>query len=45
MKRVAGLMLFCFGVGMTVMLLLPLTVTTLFFVIGCLVLGYCLFCK
>ena len=29
MKRVVGLMLFCFGVGMTVMLLVPETFTTL----------------
>lgn len=45
MKRVFGLMLFCFGVGMTVMLLIPLTLTTLIFLIGCLTLGYFLFCK
>lgn len=45
MKRVFGLMLFCFGVGMTLMLFIPLTLTTLIFVIGCLTLGYYLFCS
>ncbi len=45
MKRVFGLMLFCFGVGMTLMLFVPLTLTTLIFVIGSLTLGYYLFCS
>lgn len=44
MKRVVGLMLFCFGVGMTVMLLVPKTFTTLVFIVACLVVGYNLFC-
>ena len=33
MRRICGLMLFCFGMGMAVLLF-----------IGCLVLGYNLFC-
>lgn len=44
MKRVCGLMLFCFGAGMTLLLFIPETVYTLAFIIGCLVLGYNLFC-
>ena len=44
MKRVVGLMLFCFGVGMTVVLLVPDTLTTLVFIVACLVVGYNLFC-
>ena len=44
MKRVVGLMLFCFGVVMTVMLLVPETFTTLVFIVACLVVGYNLFC-
>ncbi|MCI8742833.1 MAG: hypothetical protein HFG62_11090 [Lachnospiraceae bacterium] len=44
MKRVFGLMLFCFGIGMALMLFIPLTLATLIFVIGCLTLGYYLFC-
>ena len=44
MKRVVGLMLFCFGVGMTVMLLVLETFTTLVFIVACLVVGYNLFC-
>lgn len=44
MRRVCGLMLFCFGVGMTLLLFIPRTVNTLFFVVGCLTVGYYLFC-
>ena len=44
MKRVWGLMLFCFGLGMTVLFFVPETIFTFFFVIGCLILGYNLFC-
>ena len=44
MKRVVGLMLSSFGVGMTVMLLVPETFTTLVFIVACLVVGYNLFC-
>ncbi|MDO4268032.1 MAG: hypothetical protein Q4C73_06120 [Eubacteriales bacterium] len=44
MKRVFGLMLFCFGIGMTLLLFIPETLTTLIFIVGCLVLGYHLFC-
>jgi len=44
MKRVCGLMLFCFGMGMTLLLFIPETITTLFFIIICLVAGYHLFC-
>ncbi|HJA70470.1 MAG TPA: hypothetical protein IAA07_02680 [Candidatus Lachnoclostridium stercoravium] len=44
MKRVCGLMLFCFGAGMTVLLLIPQTFSTLIFIIACLVIGYNLFC-
>ncbi len=44
MKRVIGLMLFCFGIGMALLLFIPETITTLIFIIGCLTLGYFLFC-
>lgn len=44
MKRVFGLMLFCFGLGMALLLFIPETITTLIFIIGCLALGYFLFC-
>ncbi len=44
MKRICGLILFCFGGGMALMLFLPKTLMTLCFVIVCLVLGYQLFC-
>lgn len=44
MKRVCGLMLFCFGIGMTLLLFIPETLSTLVFIIGCLVVGYHLFC-
>jgi len=44
MKRVWGLMLFCFGLGMAVLFFVPETIFTFFFVIGCLILGYNLFC-
>ena len=43
MKRVWGLMLFCFGLGMAVLFFVPETIFTFFFVIGCLILGYNLF--
>lgn len=45
MKRVIGLMLFCFGVGMALLLFIPETLTTLAFIVGCLVVGYWLFCS
>ncbi|MFR5733448.1 MAG: hypothetical protein ACLUD2_17480 [Clostridium sp.] len=38
-----GLMLFCFGIGMTLLLFIPETLSTLIFIIGCLTLGYYLF--
>ncbi|MGL5436695.1 MAG: hypothetical protein ACRDBO_15030 [Lachnospiraceae bacterium] len=44
MKRLCGLMLFCFGCGMTLLLFIPETLPTLIFIIGCLTLGYHLFC-
>ena len=44
MRRVLGLMLFCFGIGMTLLLFIPETLSTLIFIIGCLTLGYYLFC-
>ena len=44
MRRLCGLMLFCFGLGMAVLLFIPETIFTFLFVIGCLVLGYNLFC-
>lgn len=44
MKRICGLMLFCFGFGMAVLLFIPETIFTFLFIIGCLVLGYNLFC-
>ena len=34
MKRVIGLMLFCFGIGMTLLLFIPETISTLIFIIG-----------
>ena len=39
MKRICGLMLFCFGLGMAVLLFIPETIFTFFFVVCCLVLG------
>ncbi|EXG86670.1 hypothetical protein K413DRAFT_3516 [Clostridium sp. ASBs410] len=44
MRRVCGLMLFCFGAGMAILLFIPATIVTILFIIGCLVLGYNLFC-
>ena len=44
MRRVLGLMLFCFGIGMTLLLFIPETLSTLIFIIGCLTLGYYLIC-
>lgn len=43
MKRVLGLMLFCFGMGMALLLFIPETLSTLIFIAGCLALGYYLF--
>ncbi len=42
-KRVFGLMLFCFGIGMALLLFIPETLSTLIFIVGCLTLGYYLF--
>lgn len=44
MKRVYGLMLFCFSCGMVTLLFIPVTLTTLIFIIACLIVGYNLFC-
>ena len=44
MRRVLVLMLFCFGIGMSLLLFIPETLSTLIFIIGCLTLGYYLFC-
>ena len=44
MKRVYGLMLFCFRCGMAALLFIPVTLTTLIFIIACLIVGYNLFC-
>lgn len=44
MRRVCGLMLFCFGAGMAILLFIPETIVTILFIMGCLVLGYNLFC-
>lgn len=44
MKRVCGLMLFCFGAGMAILLFIPETIITILFIIACMVLGYNLFC-
>ncbi|MCI8865094.1 MAG: hypothetical protein HFG60_07365 [Lachnospiraceae bacterium] len=44
MKRVCGLMLFCFGMGMALLLFIPETLSTLIFIVACLALGYHLFC-
>lgn len=40
MKRVCGLMLFCFGAGMAILLFIPATIMTILFIIACMVLGY-----
>ena len=44
MRRLCGLMLFCFGFGMAVLLFIPETIFTFLFIICCLVAGYNLFC-
>ncbi|MEG0564686.1 MAG: hypothetical protein RR590_00445 [Hungatella sp.] len=44
MKRICGLMIFCVGVGMALMVFIHTTLTALVVIIGCLVLGYNLFC-
>ena len=44
MKRVCGLMLFCFGAGMAILLFIPATIMTILFIIACMVRGYNLFC-
>lgn len=44
MKRLCGLIIFSMGVGMAILLFVPTTLTTLFFVLACLILGYNLFC-
>lgn len=44
MKRVYGLMLFSFSCGMVTLLFLPVTLTTLIFIVACLIVGYNLFC-
>ncbi len=44
MKRVCGLMLFCFGMGMALLLFIPETLSTWIFIVACLALGYHLFC-
>ncbi len=44
MKRICGLMLFCFGAGMALLLFIPETIFTICFIAGCLIVGYNLFC-
>ena len=44
MRRICGLMLFCFASGMAVLLFIPETIFTILFIVGCLILGYNLFC-
>lgn len=44
MKRVCGFGLFCFALGMLVMLLLPNEICGLVLIFACLILGYNLFC-
>ncbi|MBS6646022.1 MULTISPECIES: hypothetical protein [unclassified Clostridium] len=44
MKRLCGLIIFSMGVGMAILLFVPTTLTTLVFVLACLILGYNLFC-
>lgn len=44
MRRICGLMLFCFAAGMAVLLFIPETIFTILFIVCCLVLGYNLFC-
>jgi len=43
-KRICGLMLFCFGAGMALFLFIPENIFTILFIAGCLILGYNLFC-
>ena len=44
MKRVIGLMLFCFGCGMALLLFIPIRLGTLVLIAACLIIGYQLFC-
>ena len=44
MRRICGLMLFCFASGMAVLLFIPETIFTILFIVCCLVVGYNLFC-
>lgn len=44
MRRMCGLMMFCIGFGMALKVFIPTTLTLLFIIMGCLLLGYNLFC-
>jgi hypothetical protein len=44
MKKVIGLMMFCVGVGMTLMLFLPMKFITILLIFLFLIGGYNLFC-
>ena len=44
MHRLFGLMLFCFGAGMALLLFIPENIYTILFIAGCLAAGYNLFC-
>lgn len=45
MRRVIGLILFCTGVGMALMLLLPERFSVLCFIAALILVGYNLFCN
>ncbi|MCC2231387.1 hypothetical protein AAA088_12700 [Hominifimenecus microfluidus] len=45
MKKVIGLVLFCTGVGMALMLLLPHRISVLFVITAMILVGYNLFCS
>lgn len=44
MKRLCGLMLFCIGIGMTWVLILPKSFLLVVIAVGLMVIGYNLFC-
>ncbi len=44
MKRVCGLIMFCFGAGMAVKVLIPTSLVLLIIIASLMILGYNLFC-
>ena len=44
MKRLCGLMLFCIGIGMTWVLILPKSFLLVVIAVGLMIIGYNLFC-